>query len=132
MERIFHPYHMWEDMKAGMFNHDSVIESEEKVNDCIELLTNRGSFYETMCRLSVEWIYSAESNLSYSNNNRRAWLGRASCCFSFGYPENITQTAWIKMTPEERKEANLTADMFLSDWEQKYNGQPNLWEAVDA
>lgn len=130
MERIFHPIHKWEDVKAGMYKHDSIKESKGNVQDCVDLLTNRGHFYESMCKLSIEWINSAENTLSFTGNNRRAWLGRSACCFTFGYPENITQLAWIAMTPEEREEANRTADMFLNDWEQKYNGQPNLLETI--
>lgn len=130
MKRIFHPIHKWEDVKANMYKHDSVKESEGVVNDCIELLTNRGHFYETMCKLSIEWKFSAENTLSFTGNNRRAWLGRSACCFALGNPENITQLAWMAMTPEQREDANMTADMFLNDWEQKYNGQPNLLETI--
>jgi len=132
MKRIFHNYNLWEDVKAGMFNHSSEVGSEEKVNHCVDLLTNRGHFYEAMSLLCKEWIYSSESNLSFTGNNRRAWLGRASCCYSFGYPENITQLAWIKMTPEQREHANMTADMFLGDWENKKEGQMFLMEMFNA
>ena len=132
MKRIFHNYKLWEDVKKGMYKHCSEVDSLSKVNDCIDLLTNRGHFYDAMQRLSNDWIHSTENTLSNSNNNRRAWLGRSACCYSFGHPENMTQLAWMKMTPEQREHANQTADMFLIDWEQKYNGQPNLLEVFNA
>ena len=123
MEQIFHPYEEWEDRKAGMYNHCSTYNTENVISECIKLLTNETEFYNTMLSISEEWVKSTETNLSNSNNNRRAWLGRAACCFKINVPENITQKAWLQMSPIQREFANKIADRFIKDWEEGQGNQ---------
>jgi len=130
MKRIFHSIDKWEDKKNGMYNHLPL--DNELIKKCVYLLTNDILFFQIMKQVCKEWKNAAESNLSHINNNRRAWLGRASCCYYINAPENITQHAWISMTDKQRENANKTADKFLIYWYEKYEKQLNLFEVTNA
>ena len=132
MERIFHPYEQWEDKRAGMYDHTSVKNADKLIRECIYLLTNEILFYQIMKIISTEWKLSAETNLSHVNNNRRAWLGRAACCYYCQAPENITQRAWIELSKEQRENANKTADRFLKEWENQFTLQYDLFGEAHA
>lgn len=132
MERIFHPYEQWEDKKAGMYNHIALPNNDKMIRECIYLFKNDILFYQIMKIISTEWKLSAETNLSHVNNNRRAWLGRAACCYYAEAPENITQRVWTILTKKERENANKTADRFLVDWEKQFSNQYELFEVTHA
>lgn len=127
MKQLYHPYTKWEDKKNGMYDHISLKNESFIIDECISLLVDRKAFYSIMKEVSTNWKHSAETNLSNPNNNRRAWLGRASCCYKHKAPENITQKAWVSMTKEQRENANKTADTFLSMWESSQVPQLDLF-----
>jgi len=110
-----------------MYEHSSLKDSDKNVENCIKLLTNNKRFYEAMEKVGREWKCSAETNLTHTNNNRRAWLGRAACCYILRQPENITQEAWIKMSPNQRLDANKMADKYLNYWDNNNEGQMILF-----
>jgi hypothetical protein len=120
MNRVFHDFNDWEDRKNGMYKYISLDGMDSEINSCIRLLVDKNVFYETMVEMCNEWNIAAETNLTFRGNNRRAWLGRASCCYALKVPENIVQKAWKSMSKKQRLDANKTADKFLLEWEKEY------------
>ena len=57
MKRIFHPYYLWEDWKAGMFKK-KINENEEKLSkQARELLSNENEFFKVAYKVIKEWKY---------------------------------------------------------------------------
>lgn len=121
MNRIFHPYYLWEDVTNGILN-SNYNEQEEEIftNKAKQLLCNTDEFYNVGLQMLREWKYSAEQNLSNRARNRQAWIGQASCCFACQVPEHITKYAWRLMTEEEQSRANSVADKIINLWEKEY------------
>jgi len=120
MNRIYHPYNLWEDVENGILkNGFNELETEELTEKAKSLLCNSKEFYEVAKKVIENWIYSAEQNLSNTSRNRQAWIGQSSCCYKHKVPEYITKYAWRLMTKEEQDEANKIADKIIKLWEEK-------------
>jgi|TARA_Y100000034_G_scaffold133644_1_gene199709 vacuolar-type H+-ATPase catalytic subunit A/Vma1 len=119
MKRIFHPYYLWEDWKAGMFKK-KINENEEKLSkQARELLSNENEFFKVAYKVIKEWKYSSEHNLTNKSRNRQAWLGQASCCYKLGVPEYITKYGWRLLDLGQQNKANKIADKVIKIWEKE-------------
>ena len=115
MKRIYHHYNDWEDAKNGLYNSHAK-NPEEIIKNSVKLLSNEKELYQTMSRITKEWIISSEVNLSNSGCNRQAWLGQSACCLMFKAPEHITKQAWHELSEEQQIKANNVADRVISEW----------------
>jgi len=120
MERVFHPYHLWEDHQFGMYQNVSYMDEQQLIKDVELTLRCPPWLEESMKFVSHNWKYAAEHNLTNTSRNRKAWLGQAACCFSHGAQEYLTKQAWHRLTPNQQDEANRVASEVISDWEDKY------------
>lgn len=120
MNRIYHPYQEWEDYKNGMYA-DVDGNKEDLINDAIKLLSSTNLFFTEGLKMISEWIISAEENLTNADQNRRAWIGQATCCYTFGVPEIITKEAWGLLSEVQRYEANKIADKLIRIYENGHN-----------
>lgn len=120
MNRIYHPYQEWEDYKNGMYA-DVDGNKEDLINDAIKLLTSTNLFFTEGIKMINEWTISAEENLTNADQNRRAWIGQATCCYTFGVPEIITKQAWGLISEVQRYEANKIADKLINIYENSRN-----------
>lgn len=120
MERIFHPYNLWEDYEFGMYKTTAFMDQHQLAVECKNLLECKEWLWESMTFVSHNWHYAAEQNLTNLSRNRQAWLGQAACCFSHGAPEYVTKIAWNLLTAEKQAEANSVADEVIADWEDKH------------
>ncbi len=111
MDRIIHPHYLWEDYLHGFYNKGDA--SQENVEKCCELLSDQALFWDVMCQLTIDWIYSTEFNLSNTTINRRAWLGQAACCYQYGIESNVTVIAWGMLDGKTQIEANKTANNMI-------------------
>jgi hypothetical protein len=118
MKQIYHPYWLWEDYKAGMYNTPYEI-YEVNICNCVELLCNSILFYETMQKLVNDWKYASEVNLTNKSCNRRAWLGAAACCYKLNQEEVITRFAWNRISNKQQSKANDIANRIINDYELK-------------
>lgn len=120
MKQIYHPYTLWEDVKAGILKNDFTEKQTEKLTlKSKKLLCNSEKFWEIGKKVIREWRYSSEQHLSNLSRNRQAWIGQASCCYAFGVPEHITKYAWRLMTKLEQDEANYIVNGLIKLWEEK-------------
>lgn len=72
-----------------------------------------------MLKVAEEWKYSCEHNLSCITQNRQAWIGHAACAYALCLPEDIVRKAWSYLSDEQRRLANIQADIAIEYWEGK-------------
>jgi hypothetical protein len=82
---------------------------------CAELLSSE-ELYLAMKRVTNEWPYSSEHNLTNKSINRQAWLGQAACYKITGAPESVTKEAWNTLSPEVQDKANGIADKVIREY----------------
>lgn len=118
MNRVYHKFEDWEDFKNGMYNSPDGNDAE-LLQDAIRLLSDLEMFFIEGKKMILQWVVSASENLSNVSQNRRAWIGQATCCFVYGVPETVTREAWGLLTDLQRYEANKIADKIISIYENK-------------
>jgi hypothetical protein len=126
MKRIYHPYWLWEDYKAGFYDNISGRNKVELGNYVIELFNNPELTEVYMSKVIQEWKYSCEHNLTNISLNRIAYLGQAACCIYAKVPFNITMNAWNKLDLYYRVIADKIALKIINEWEQNHKLQNTL------
>lgn len=120
MKRVYYPYNLWEEYKAGMWRIVPASERDNYAEQAAALMRETDSFKDAMMEAIEKWPVSSEMNLSARCMNRRAWLGRAGCCVAINSPEEATRQGWHYLTQEEQDEANQAADEVIAEWEKRY------------
>jgi hypothetical protein len=117
MKRIYHPYWLWEDYKAGFYDNISGRNKVELGNYVIELFSNPELTEVYMSKVIQEWKYSCEHNLTNISLNRIAYLGQAACCLYKSIPSTITMEYWNKVDKTHRDKADEIAKLIIEKWE---------------
>jgi hypothetical protein len=113
--RVYHPYHLWEEHKFGLWKNRAA--DGEMLQKAIVFTGDAELYGSFMMRVIVEWPFSCEQNLLDPSINRQAWLGHAACCLAIGSPEATTRKAWWYLSQKQQDEANAKASYAISDWE---------------
>lgn len=121
MSRIYHPFHVWEDWKAGMWRKVSGKEEKELTAKAIEFTGDAELYGQWMNLVVVQWPFACEHNLTDLSQNRKAWIGHAACTLALGIPEHVTRTAWGYLSKQQQDAANNVADKAISAWERLAN-----------
>lgn len=114
IERIYHPYTVWEDWGCGMYRPCQP--SMGPLEEARALLADPVRCHTSMQRVLKEWPRAAEHNLTDPRGCKRPWLGRAAVNVTLGFPEDVTRLAWNLLTLEEKDRANSIADGVISEW----------------
>ena len=85
----------------------------------IDFTGNATLYGEWMRRVTDEWRYSCEHNLTKVDTNRKAWIGHAAVALAMQCPEDIVREAWGYLTQEQQDLANMQAQQAIEHWEQK-------------
>lgn len=85
----------------------------------IEIFSDPEETRRLMQRVTLEWKYSCEHNLSNMSMNRIAYLGQAACCIEHKVPSTITMEAWNKVDKQFRDIADSIASELIKEWEVK-------------
>jgi hypothetical protein len=117
MKQFFAHYSKWEDYKSGMFNVYFNGDYNKQIELSANLLKQPSLFYDVCKQLINDWIIASKVNLSNCQQNRRAWLGAAACCYNLGSPEFITRLAWSTLSDEEKNIANNIATKIIVEFE---------------
>ncbi len=119
-------YETWEDYRAGMYRsvHKSLEEKYKSL--AIKHLSDHPELFNSMKTVIEVWPISAKENLSDEGYNRQPWLGQAACCHKYGVPESITRIAWMLITEQARKYANMVADKVLQIYDVNRKGWVQL------
>lgn len=113
-DQVWHPYTQWEDWQAGMWQSPADVTAD--MERASQILGNPAVFLDAARVMLREWPTAAEHNLTDMAQNRRAWVGQATCCHLAGVPEQATRLAWWTLTPTEQLAANQTADLAVAEW----------------
>ena len=113
MHRVYVHYKLWEDYPAGQYN---VTYSDCEVESAENLLKDPALFLTACNETIAAWPNASLHNLSNEAQNRRSWLGQATCCYKFGAPAAATKKAWRTLERREQENANLAADEAIIIW----------------
>lgn len=114
LTRVYHPYHLWEEVAAGMWAE--VDNKAEHLERAIKFTGDHLLYGKYMMKVVSEWRYSCENALTDPLLNKRAWVGHAATAMGIGCPEDITRQAWGYLTDEQRFLANQQADRAIKWW----------------
>lgn len=123
MNRIYHPYNLWEDWKFGMWRNVFGEERETLLKQAIVFTGNADLYGEYMLRVIREWQFACEHNLTNTSINRQAFIGHCACCLAINCPEDITRLAWHSLTKKQQDKANDKADFAILTWERQYGSR---------
>lgn len=119
MIQKFYHYTKWEDFQNGMY--DEVKDGRgERVKKAVNLLSDTQELYKQMTRVTTEWKYATEQNLTNNSINHQAFLGQTACSIWQGIKEDETREAWGYLTNEQRYKANRIADKVFEEWQNRY------------
>ena len=116
IKRMWHNYLDWEEFKYGMWKSIPKKDEHECVFETVEFMKQLDTWKEFMVKVTKEWTYSCEQNLSHNGINQTAWIGKAACCLAIGTPEHITRKAWWLLSIEEQKIANENAKNAIKEY----------------
>jgi hypothetical protein len=117
MKRIYHPYWLWEDYKAGFYDNVSGEEKKKLLLKAVEMFNSKELTKLNMLRVVVEWKYSCEHNLTNESLNKIAYIGQGACCLYSKIPSTITMEAWSLLTEEVKNRSNELALFTIKQWE---------------
>jgi hypothetical protein len=117
MKRIYHPYWLWEDYKAGFYDNCSGAEKNLFISKILEMFNSEKLTREFMLRVVNEWKYSCEHNLTNESMNKIAYIGQSACCLYCGAPNTITMESWNLLSNEVKERSNLIANEVLTIWQ---------------
>lgn len=120
MERVYHPYWLWEDYKAGFYNNISGEIKKEKIKKVLEMFNDKEKVFFFMNKVIDDWVLSCEHNFTNPSLNRIAYLGQAACCLYSEIPNTITMEAWSLLSKEVKESANEIAKETIEKWENNY------------
>lgn len=119
MKQVYYHYTEWEDFQNGMY--DEVKEGrQERVQMAVKILSDIDLLYKCMKRVTTEWKYATEQELTNPSINHQAFLGQAACNIHAGIKEDETREAWGYLTNDQRRAANKTADKVDLEWRKEY------------
>lgn len=121
MERIYHPYHVWEDWKNGMWRKVSGQEERDFLEKAIEFTGNHELYGHWMMQVVNTWPIACEHNLTDLTQNRKAWIGHAAVSLAINCPEHVTRSAWGFLTKKQQDDANMVAERAIEAWERQAN-----------
>ena len=114
--RIFHPYWLWEDYKAGFYDNCSGSEKKEFLSKCLELFNSEKLTRFYMNEVINKWKFSCEHNLTNEALNRIAYLGQGACCLYAKIPSTVTMEAWSLLSKDVQKRSDKIAEETLNKW----------------
>jgi hypothetical protein len=118
MNRVFHPYHLWEEVKFGMYESPKNKEQESQV--VIQFFNNPSDVLSAMCRVIETCPYACEHNFTNPTMNKIAWLRQASVALKYQISEESTRDAWNYLTEEVQIQANKIAENCIKKWGESY------------
>lgn len=125
LSRAPHPYHEWEDYRAGMYGTSPT--PDLHTNLARDLLADPPTLGAAMRSATTRWPVAAEHRLTAVDENRRAWLGAAACWMVGNCPEHATRAGWWQLTNRQQVAANGQADDVIAEWEAHRTGVTPLF-----
>lgn len=118
MERIYHPYWLWEDYINGFYDNVSSEQKKICILKCIEMFNSEELTISNMNYVVDNWKYSMEHNLTNNSMNHIAYIGQSACCNYFKIPNSITMECWSKLSADVQQRANKNAISAIERWKE--------------
>lgn len=127
-DRIFHTFDKWECVQYDFFEttHKTLTPTQCEYK-YLELLGNPDEFRNVLQKLTSEWTFSCEHNLTNKAMNRIAWLGQAALAYKYKIPSRFS-TGWSLLSEQQKEAANEVALDALNDWLKKKGFAPVTME----
>jgi hypothetical protein len=106
-----------------MWRRTSGEERQRYLQAAADLMKDHERFYQAMHRVTLEWPYSCEVNLTTNSINQQAWIGHAGTVLATGSPEDVTRQAWHTLTKDQQDLANAAADRAIAEWKATYRSK---------
>jgi len=119
LKRIYHPYNLWEDYKAGFYDNVSGKAKQYKIDKVLEMFNSSKLTEKYMNKVIDEWVYSCEHNLTNESMNKIAYIGQAACCLYDSIPSTITMECWRLLSDDVQQRSNLLALSVIKKWNDK-------------
>lgn len=116
--RIYHPYWLWEDYKAGFYENCSGEQKQKYFEKIIEMFNDEKLTIENMNVVVDTWVKSCEHNLTNPSMNQIAYIGQGACCIYCGAPSTVTMECWSKLTKEVQDRADKNAQDAIKRWKE--------------
>jgi len=116
MKRIFHPYWLWEDYKAGFYDNVSGEKKKEYIKKVLEMFNDKKLTKENMLFVVENWKYSCEHNLTNDSLNKIAYIGQSACSVYAGVPCTVTMECWSMLSEEVKQRSNKIALEVIEIW----------------
>jgi|TARA_R110000822_G_scaffold116149_2_gene248011 hypothetical protein len=119
LKRIYHPYTLWEDYKAGFYDNISGKEKQHKIDKVLEMFNSYSLTEKYMNKVIEEWVLSCEHNLTNESMNKIAYIGQGACCLYGNVPSTITMECWRLLSTDVQERSNLLALSVIKKWNNK-------------
>jgi hypothetical protein len=116
--RIYHPYWLWEDYKAGFYENCSGEQKQIYIEKIIKMFNDEKLTLENMFFVVDNWKYSCEHNLTNNSINSIAYIGQGACCVYCGAPSTITMECWSKLSKDVQERADKNALQAIKRWKE--------------
>ena len=116
LKRIYHPYTLWEDYKAGFYDNISGKAKQSKIEKVLEMFNSSKLTEKYMNKVIDKWVYSCEHNLTNESMNKIAYIGQAACCLYGGVPCDLTMRGWKLLTQDVRDRSDKIANKVINKW----------------
>jgi ParB-like chromosome segregation protein Spo0J len=114
--RKFHTYEKWECYKAGFHeNTKAGMTAEECKAAYAKFLSDIPLFESILEKVTSEWKYSCEQQLTNTAMNRIAWLGQACLAYHLAIPSKFC-SGFNYLTEQQQCDANEAALKWLNKW----------------
>lgn len=113
---MYHPYHLWEDYKAGFYDNCTGDIKKQKENLVIEMFNDASLTEKYMNRVIDDWFYSCQHNLTNESMNKIAYIGQGACCIFAAIPSTITMSMWSKLDKKVQERSDKIAEKVLNKW----------------
>lgn len=114
--RVYHPYTLWEDYKAGFYDNISGKQKQSKIDKVLEMFNSDKLTEEYMNMVIEHWVYSCEHNLTNESMNKVAYIGQAACCLYGKVPCDLTMRGWKLLSQEVRDRSDEIANKVINKW----------------
>lgn len=117
MNRIYHPWHLWEDYQHNFYggvSDDYIV--DDSLQTYASLLKDLKLFEHILQIIIAEWKYSCEHNLTNESLNRIAYLGQAAMAYQYKVPSHKSMGGYNLLSETEKQAADEMAKKYLDLW----------------
>ena len=114
--RIYHPYWLWEDYRAGFYENCSGEVKKQLIIKGIEMFNSEDLTRENMFYVIKNCKYSCEHNLTNESLNKIAYIGQSACCVYAKIPSTVTMEIWNLLNSEVQIRSNNIAIEAIKKW----------------